>query len=38
VPPGALGISRGRQANIDGWVERKKKEGETLGRESSEDH
>ena len=24
VPPGALGISRGRQANIDGWAERKK--------------
>ena len=24
VPPGALGISRGRQANIDGWAERQK--------------
>jgi len=24
VPAGALGISRGRQANIEGWVERKK--------------
>jgi len=27
VPPGALGIARGRQANIEGWVERKKSEG-----------
>ncbi|MBP7146689.1 MAG: bifunctional UDP-N-acetylglucosamine diphosphorylase/glucosamine-1-phosphate N-acetyltransferase GlmU [Acidobacteria bacterium] len=25
VPPGALGIARGRQANIEGWVEKKKK-------------
>jgi bifunctional UDP-N-acetylglucosamine pyrophosphorylase/glucosamine-1-phosphate N-acetyltransferase len=25
VPPGALGIARGRQANIEGWVERRKK-------------
>jgi bifunctional UDP-N-acetylglucosamine pyrophosphorylase/glucosamine-1-phosphate N-acetyltransferase len=24
VPAGALGIARGRQANIDGWVERRK--------------
>ncbi len=24
VPPGALGIARGRQANIEGWAERKK--------------
>ncbi len=24
VPPGALGIARGRQAVVDGWVERKK--------------
>ena len=24
VPPGAIGISRGRQANLDGWVERRK--------------
>jgi len=24
VPPGALGIARGRQTNVDGWVERKK--------------
>ena len=24
VPPGALGIARGQQANKDGWVERKK--------------
>jgi bifunctional UDP-N-acetylglucosamine pyrophosphorylase/glucosamine-1-phosphate N-acetyltransferase len=24
VPPGALGISRGRQANLEGWVERRK--------------
>ena len=24
VPPGALGIARGRQANIAGWVDRKK--------------
>jgi bifunctional UDP-N-acetylglucosamine pyrophosphorylase / glucosamine-1-phosphate N-acetyltransferase len=24
VPPGALGIARGRQVNIEGWVERKK--------------
>jgi bifunctional UDP-N-acetylglucosamine pyrophosphorylase/glucosamine-1-phosphate N-acetyltransferase len=24
VPPGALGIARGRQANIEGWVERKR--------------
>lgn len=25
VPPAALGIARGRQANIEGWVERKNK-------------
>lgn len=25
VPSGALGVGRGRQANIEGWVERKKK-------------
>jgi bifunctional UDP-N-acetylglucosamine pyrophosphorylase / glucosamine-1-phosphate N-acetyltransferase len=25
VPPGSLGIARGRQSNIEGWVERKKK-------------
>ncbi len=24
VPPGALGIARGRQANIEGWAERRK--------------
>ena len=24
VPPGALGVARGRQTNIDGWTERKK--------------
>jgi bifunctional UDP-N-acetylglucosamine pyrophosphorylase/glucosamine-1-phosphate N-acetyltransferase len=24
VPPGALGIARGRQSNIEGWVERKR--------------
>jgi bifunctional UDP-N-acetylglucosamine pyrophosphorylase/glucosamine-1-phosphate N-acetyltransferase len=24
VPPGALGIARGRQSNVEGWVERKK--------------
>jgi bifunctional UDP-N-acetylglucosamine pyrophosphorylase/glucosamine-1-phosphate N-acetyltransferase len=24
VPPGALGIARGRQTNVEGWVERKK--------------
>jgi bifunctional UDP-N-acetylglucosamine pyrophosphorylase/glucosamine-1-phosphate N-acetyltransferase len=24
VPPGALGIARGRQANVDGWAERRK--------------
>jgi bifunctional UDP-N-acetylglucosamine pyrophosphorylase/glucosamine-1-phosphate N-acetyltransferase len=24
VPDGALGIARGRQANVDGWVERRK--------------
>jgi bifunctional UDP-N-acetylglucosamine pyrophosphorylase/glucosamine-1-phosphate N-acetyltransferase len=24
VPPGALGIARGRQANIEGWMKRKK--------------
>ena len=24
VPPGALGIARGKQANVEGWVERKK--------------
>jgi bifunctional UDP-N-acetylglucosamine pyrophosphorylase/glucosamine-1-phosphate N-acetyltransferase len=24
VPAGALGIGRGRQSNVDGWVERKK--------------
>jgi bifunctional UDP-N-acetylglucosamine pyrophosphorylase/glucosamine-1-phosphate N-acetyltransferase len=27
VPAGALGIARGRQANLEGWVERKKNEG-----------
>jgi len=26
VPPGALGIARRRQRNVDGWVERKKQE------------
>lgn len=25
VPPGALGIARGRQVNVEGWVERRKK-------------
>src|SRR3954471_13265892 len=25
VPPGSLGIARGRQTNIEGWVDRKKK-------------
>jgi bifunctional UDP-N-acetylglucosamine pyrophosphorylase / glucosamine-1-phosphate N-acetyltransferase len=25
VPSGALGVGRGRQANIEGWVERKKR-------------
>jgi bifunctional UDP-N-acetylglucosamine pyrophosphorylase/glucosamine-1-phosphate N-acetyltransferase len=25
VPPGALGIARGRQANVDGWAERRKR-------------
>ncbi|MGH9256934.1 MAG: bifunctional UDP-N-acetylglucosamine diphosphorylase/glucosamine-1-phosphate N-acetyltransferase GlmU [Vicinamibacterales bacterium] len=25
VPPGALGIARGRQTNVEGWVERRKK-------------
>ena len=24
VPDGALGIARGRQSNVDGWVARKK--------------
>jgi bifunctional UDP-N-acetylglucosamine pyrophosphorylase/glucosamine-1-phosphate N-acetyltransferase len=24
VPDGALGIGRGRQANVEGWVERRK--------------
>ena len=24
VPPGALGIARGRQSNVEGWVQRKK--------------
>jgi len=24
VPPGALGIARGRQHNSDGWVERQR--------------
>jgi bifunctional UDP-N-acetylglucosamine pyrophosphorylase/glucosamine-1-phosphate N-acetyltransferase len=24
VPPGALGIARGQQSNVEGWVERKK--------------
>jgi bifunctional UDP-N-acetylglucosamine pyrophosphorylase/glucosamine-1-phosphate N-acetyltransferase len=24
VPDGALGIARGRQTNVDGWVERRK--------------
>jgi bifunctional UDP-N-acetylglucosamine pyrophosphorylase/glucosamine-1-phosphate N-acetyltransferase len=24
VPPGALGLARGRQENVEGWVERKK--------------
>ena len=27
VPPGALGIARGRQRNVEGWVGRKKREG-----------
>jgi bifunctional UDP-N-acetylglucosamine pyrophosphorylase / glucosamine-1-phosphate N-acetyltransferase len=27
VPPGALGIARGRQTNVEGWTERKKKKG-----------
>jgi bifunctional UDP-N-acetylglucosamine pyrophosphorylase/glucosamine-1-phosphate N-acetyltransferase len=27
VPAGALGIARGRQTNVEGWVERKKNEG-----------
>ncbi len=27
VPPGALGIARGRQRNVEGWVERKKRTG-----------
>jgi bifunctional UDP-N-acetylglucosamine pyrophosphorylase/glucosamine-1-phosphate N-acetyltransferase len=27
VPDGALGIARGRQANVDGWVERRKAQG-----------
>jgi bifunctional UDP-N-acetylglucosamine pyrophosphorylase/glucosamine-1-phosphate N-acetyltransferase len=26
VPAGALGIARGRQTNVAGWVERKKSE------------
>jgi bifunctional UDP-N-acetylglucosamine pyrophosphorylase/glucosamine-1-phosphate N-acetyltransferase len=26
VPAGALGIARGRQSNVEGWVDRKKKE------------
>jgi bifunctional UDP-N-acetylglucosamine pyrophosphorylase/glucosamine-1-phosphate N-acetyltransferase len=26
VPAGALGIARGRQSNVDGWVERKKQQ------------
>jgi bifunctional UDP-N-acetylglucosamine pyrophosphorylase/glucosamine-1-phosphate N-acetyltransferase len=26
VPPGALGIARGRQSNVEGWAERRKKE------------
>jgi bifunctional UDP-N-acetylglucosamine pyrophosphorylase/glucosamine-1-phosphate N-acetyltransferase len=25
VPPGALAVSAGKQRNIDGWVEQKKK-------------
>jgi bifunctional UDP-N-acetylglucosamine pyrophosphorylase / glucosamine-1-phosphate N-acetyltransferase len=28
VPSGALGIARGRQTNVEGWVERKKKRAE----------
>jgi bifunctional UDP-N-acetylglucosamine pyrophosphorylase/glucosamine-1-phosphate N-acetyltransferase len=24
VPPGAIGIGRGRQRNIEGWVERRR--------------
>jgi bifunctional UDP-N-acetylglucosamine pyrophosphorylase/glucosamine-1-phosphate N-acetyltransferase len=27
VPDGALGIARGRQTNVAGWVERKKNKG-----------
>ena len=26
VPPGALGVARGRQTNVKGWAERKKAE------------
>ena len=28
VPPGALGVGRARQQNIDGWVARKRPKGE----------
>ncbi len=28
VPPGALGVGRARQRNIEGWVERKRNQGE----------
>jgi bifunctional UDP-N-acetylglucosamine pyrophosphorylase/glucosamine-1-phosphate N-acetyltransferase len=28
VPPGSLGIARGRQTNVEGWVERKKNAGD----------
>jgi len=28
VPPGALGVARGRQTNLDGWVARKKRKKE----------
>ena len=31
VPAGALAVSAGKQRNIEGWVEEKKKEDERLG-------
>jgi bifunctional UDP-N-acetylglucosamine pyrophosphorylase / glucosamine-1-phosphate N-acetyltransferase len=33
VPAGSLGIARGRQSNIEGWVERKKAQAEALTNE-----
>ena len=37
VPAGSLGIARGRQTNIEGWVERKKKRPESRAEAPSEE-